>query len=151
MQRRRLFWVLAAAVIAGSAAAAQSLQDGLVRQLRGQGYETFDIGRTLLGRVRIVAEGREQRREIIFNPRTGEILRDYWQLLDGAEADGGGLISSGSGSSGSGSSGSGHDDDDDDDEDDDDENDDDDDGGSGGSGGSGGNGGSGGSGGDDGN
>ena len=50
----------------------------IVAQLQIMGYERFTIGRTLLGRIRIFAElPDDDSREIIVNPRTGEILRDY--------------------------------------------------------------------------
>lgn len=50
----------------------------IVGQLRGQGYDKITVRRTLLGRLRLVAQGAGQRREIIVNPNTGEILRDFW-------------------------------------------------------------------------
>jgi len=44
--------------------------------------------RTLLGRLRIVASDGTRRREIIINPNTGEVLRDYWvELSDDDEDD----------------------------------------------------------------
>jgi hypothetical protein len=50
----------------------------IVAQLRVMGYERFTIRRTLLGRIQIFAELPDaDSREIIVNPRTGEILRDY--------------------------------------------------------------------------
>ncbi len=57
----------------------------IVSQLRVMGYERFTVRRTLLGRIRIVAELPDaDTREIIVNPRTGEILRDY---VDGDGVD----------------------------------------------------------------
>jgi hypothetical protein len=90
---RRMFLALGvSAALSGQMAYAQSFTDSVVDQLRRQGFSSISVGRTLLGRTRIVAEGNGGRREIILNPRTGEILRDFWQ--------------SGSGSSGGGEDGS---------------------------------------------
>jgi hypothetical protein len=57
--------------------AAQGIQDDVVEALVGQGYEIVNVGRTWLGRLRVVAENDEIRREIVINPTTGEVLRDY--------------------------------------------------------------------------
>lgn len=51
--------------------------DAVVEQLHAQGFEVASSGRTFLGRVRIVAYRNELRREIVINPATGEVLRDY--------------------------------------------------------------------------
>lgn len=95
--------------------AAQTAQQQVVRQLRAQGYRNIRVQRTWLGRVRIVADSRLGRREIVLNPSTGAILRDYLDRgSDGRSGSGGG--SSGSGSSGRDGSGGSDDDDDDDDD-----------------------------------
>lgn len=110
-------------------AAAQSVQDQIVTQLRDQGFEEISLNRTWLGRVRVIALRDELRRELVFNPQTGEILRDYSVILSGDDDDDDTKAprlfnpSGGGGSSG----GSGGEDDDDDDDDDDDYDDDDDD------------------------
>lgn len=87
------------------------------------------MSRTLLGRTRFVATSDQYRREIILNPRTGEILRDLWLLLDGEAGGGVRILDQGSGhsSSGSGSGGGSPADDDDDDDDHDGDDDDKDD------------------------
>jgi hypothetical protein len=56
---------------------AEGIQDDVVAALAGQGYEIVNVGRTWLGRLRVVAENGEIRREIVINPTTGEVLRDY--------------------------------------------------------------------------
>jgi len=106
----------------------KDLQVQIVLQLVEQGFYEFEIHRTLLGRVRIVAISKDFWREIVFNPYNGELLRDYFEPLSS-----GGSISikipklfsieddddddrSGS-NSGSGSSNSGSSDDDDEEED----------------------------------
>jgi len=79
MNRRRFFIGLSAALTMGGAALAQPAEDMILAQLRQQGFKKITVGRTLLGRTRFVATGNGQRREIILNPVTGEILRDFWQ------------------------------------------------------------------------
>ena len=128
--------VLAWAAFFACHAGAQTIQDQVVSQLKAQGYDSIRVSRTLLGRTRIIADSDESRREIVVNPRTGEILRDFWKLKEEAKNDnerehrilssgknkkkGGGSGNSGKGSGGrSGNSGpgGGHGDDDDDDRD----------------------------------
>ena len=76
---RRLFLSLGlCAAICGQTAFAKSFADSVVDQLRKQGFNQIRVQRTLLGRTQIVAQGNGGRREIILNPRTGEILRDLW-------------------------------------------------------------------------
>ena len=84
MKRREFLTVLATAAALGSPALAQDYVDRVVRQLRAQGFRSVVQERTLLGRVRILATSRDGRREIILNPRTGEILRDLWLPTAGA-------------------------------------------------------------------
>ena len=119
--RRRPFLLslcvaLCVALSLAGAAMAQSYADDVVQQLSGQGYSNISVETTFLGRVRILAYGAEGRREIILNPRTGEILRDL--LVAAGEAGAKVTIVdhsvSGSGSgSGSGSDDGGNDDGDD--------------------------------------
>lgn len=133
------------AAAAGPLAAQGVTQDQIIDQLRDQGYSEMRISQTFLGRTRIVAVSDEYRREIVFNPATGVIMRDYWVVLgrdddgddsdgrivdpslndddDDDDDDGGSSGSSGSsdddddGDDGGGSSGSSDDSDDDDDDD----------------------------------
>ncbi|MFO6464088.1 hypothetical protein ACK8OR_06835 [Jannaschia sp. KMU-145] len=130
--------LLVGALSFGAAAQAQS-PSGMIGRLQAEGFDRIEVSRTLLGRVRIEARGNGQRREIVFNPRTGEVLRDYARADDDRDDDrrdrgrgrdrddrddddedndddddnGGGSGNSGSGSGNSGSgSGDGGDDDD---------------------------------------
>lgn len=119
MKRRRFLGGLAAAVLASAGAASartngEVVIDRIRAQLRSQGYTRISLERTLLGRVRILAIGPGSRREIIVDPRTGEILRDLWQAMDNTtgQAAGDSLLD------GSTSSDSGDDDGDDDNDDD---------------------------------
>lgn len=58
------------------------VEAGLVASLRAQGYEVLEHGYTWLGRLRIVAQNDTLRRELVVNPGTGEVLRDYAERLD---------------------------------------------------------------------
>jgi len=73
------------AVALPAAASAQSLRDTILSELHQQGYTKITERRTLLGRTRIVAESDEFYREIVFNPSTGTILRDYWRRKSGKD------------------------------------------------------------------
>ena len=92
MASTRLSLSLVAALLTASAVAAQDPAQGLIDQLRAQGYVTIDVSQTLLGRTRIVATGPSGQREIVFNPATGEIVRDLTTATrqDGASPRAGG-------------------------------------------------------------
>ncbi len=119
MNRGKLYILALMASLSALPARAVELVDQILAELRADGYSQFEVSRTLLGRTHISAQSLRYGREIVINPRTGEILRDYRFLLasgDGAEdqllleddASGPGSGGSGSGGSGSGSnSGSG--------------------------------------------
>lgn len=62
-------------------AAAQSVQDQVLTQLAEQGFHDFEVSTTLLGRIRVTSKSDTLKRELVFNPATGEILRDYWTPL----------------------------------------------------------------------
>ncbi|MCC5974613.1 MAG: hypothetical protein JJT81_11230 [Rubellimicrobium sp.] len=75
---------LAAVVLAAFLAlpaAAEPWEDRVADALVQLGYEVTMIHRTLLGRVRIVAVNDTARREIVINPHSGEVLRDFSSLL----------------------------------------------------------------------
>jgi hypothetical protein len=74
--RHILVGVLVTATLAAPVVA-QDIQDDVEAALIAQGYEIVNVGRTWLGRLRLVAENDEIRREIVINPTTGEVLRDY--------------------------------------------------------------------------
>ena len=105
--------LLAVALLAGMAQVglARTLEQQLVSSLLKQGYVVLEQGYTFLGRLRIVAENAEYRREIVVNPGTGEILRDYAVSLQrlssefarvtpAAPASGGSVFGSGAGNRG---------------------------------------------------
>jgi hypothetical protein len=60
---------------------ARTIEEQLLSTLRAQGYEILEQGYTFLGRLRVVAQNGDMRREIVVNPGTGEILRDYAVML----------------------------------------------------------------------
>lgn len=82
----RLFPLIAVLILTAMPVAADGLSDSVLSQLRQQGYNEIEMSRTWLGRTRIVARRDSERREIIINPRTGEILRDFWTDEDESEA-----------------------------------------------------------------
>lgn len=108
-----------------------TVRDRILSELSSDGYREVRISRTWLGRMRFVAQAPDRRREIVVNPSTGAILRDYVFITldeDGKPSGIGGSGSSGGSSESGGNSGSGSGSDDDDDDDhssDDDESDDD--------------------------
>ncbi len=113
MRGRLHILCLAAAVAAGLSAGqalAGTFEDDLVAQLYRQGFSEVEVSRTLLGRIRVVATSATVWREIVVNPRTGEILRDYSEDIESDDVPVPTLLNSGSNSgsnSGKGSSGSG--------------------------------------------
>ena len=79
MMNRRYFMVMfGAAVGAASMSFAETFADQVVRQLVAQGFANIEVEATLLGRLRIKGRNATGLREIILNPKTGEILRDVW-------------------------------------------------------------------------
>ena len=118
---KRRDFVLGVALLALAAPAqANGIVDALVAELRAAGYTRIEVGQTWLGRTRIVAEGARGEREIVVNPRTGEVLRDLRDDDDDDDDDSG----RGRGRGGDDDDG---DDDRDDDRDDDNDNDNDND------------------------
>lgn len=87
-------------------AEAGPVEDSIARQLIEQGFTDIRISRTWLGRSRIVAESPELYREIIVNPATGEILRDFWRQTRGSDQDDRSIFDPGAGDRSGGISGS---------------------------------------------
>lgn len=69
--------VLFLAMLAALPAGAGTLEQELTQQLQSQGYGQVQASRTWLGRLRLQARSGDLMREIVVNPNTGEILRDY--------------------------------------------------------------------------
>ena len=87
MKRRAFLAGLVSGLTLAGPALAGDVIEGIVRQLKKQGFRSVVQERTLLGRVRILAKRKDGSREIIVNPRTGEILRDLWTPLTDASVD----------------------------------------------------------------
>ncbi len=90
---------------------ANTLLQRIEAQLRAQGFTHITAATTFFGSTRIDAASPTQRREIVFNPSTGEIVRDYWSDLSGKSQPGAVTIlnsnpTSGKGDSASAASGS---------------------------------------------
>jgi len=109
MHRRLLLLSLATIGLLATQAMAQSVAEQISRQLRDQGFGQVTISQTWLGRTRIIGKSGDGQREIILNPKTGEILRDLFTTAGGKS---GSPVISGT-RSGSGNSGSSDDDNDD--------------------------------------
>jgi hypothetical protein len=74
--------------LSAAPALAQSVEDQVLTQLQAQGFVEITMNRTLLGRLRVVATNDRYRRELVINPNTGAILRDYWEeTSDDADDD----------------------------------------------------------------
>lgn len=87
MKRRQFMVGVVAGVVFGSPALAQDYVESIIRQLKRQGFRSVVQERTLLGRVRITASRKDGRREIIVNPKSGEILRDLWTPISGGSRE----------------------------------------------------------------
>ena len=72
-------WALALVLATGLALPvwAGTPEEEILASLEAQGYHLVVRDRTWLGRIWMIVESDEVRREIVFNPGTGEILRDY--------------------------------------------------------------------------
>lgn len=75
--------LLISVLACGSAlpAFADAVSDQVVANLKAQGFDVVQMDRTWLGRMWILARNDQVQREVVFNPVTGEILRDYTVLL----------------------------------------------------------------------
>jgi hypothetical protein len=71
----------------GPAAHASAAQERIIAELQEQGFSRIEVSRTLLGRTRIVAEGEGVEREIILNPASGVVLRDFLKRHDDGDVD----------------------------------------------------------------
>jgi hypothetical protein len=76
---RRVFLLAAAGslFLAPPVLAAASPEEEIARSLVGQGFAITSRHRTFLGRVRFTAVKGATQREVVVDPASGEILRDY--------------------------------------------------------------------------
>ena len=83
---RKLILIVGLLFAVPAVAQSKSVQEQIIEQLAQQGFSEIEVARTFLGRVRIQAYSDTLVRELVFNPVTGEILRDYWQDRDAEKA-----------------------------------------------------------------
>lgn len=60
-----------------ASAKADTITDRMIASLEKQGFTVITVSRTWLGRMWLLAKNADSRREVVFDPQTGEILRDY--------------------------------------------------------------------------
>ena len=78
LNRRQLGIGFVASAVLGGRVNAQDYASDVEARLTQEGFRIDSVERTLLGRVRILATKGSDLREVIINPRTGEVLRDLW-------------------------------------------------------------------------
>jgi hypothetical protein len=86
MNRRTLLALVSSAALLAAGPAFADFESQVRKQLKQQGYKQIEVSSTLLGRTRIFATKKDGSREIILNPRTGEILRDMWSANGGDDS-----------------------------------------------------------------
>ena len=74
---KRLILALICAGTMGLPALGQTMDARITTSLEAQGYRIVTMYHTWLGRIYVIAESDAVRREMVFNPVTGEVLRDY--------------------------------------------------------------------------
>lgn len=115
-----MLFVLMLVLAGGMARAAPDYAGRVVRQLADQGYRQIEVRRSLLGKVIVTGSRPGQQREIVIDPRNGELLRDLVRQGAGAPVAAG-TVSDSSGHQGRGRGRGGSNDADDDDNSDDDD------------------------------
>ena len=90
IMRHFLLGALMVGVLATSGRA-ETVDQAIVAELHQQGYTSVKVSKTWLGRIFISANLDGGYREIVINPQTGEILRDYSrgavQMVDDDRSD----------------------------------------------------------------
>jgi hypothetical protein len=74
---KRLILAAVCAIVMGQPVLAQSIDERIASSLQAEGYQIVTMSRTWLGRIYVIAETETVRREMVFSPATGEVLRDY--------------------------------------------------------------------------
>lgn len=59
----------------------------IISQLKSQGYRLVEREKTWLGRIALEFESKTHEREIIVNPNSGAVIRDYKEPLDSDDKD----------------------------------------------------------------
>ena len=78
MTRMTFLTLFLGGLLAALPAFAQGDAEEIARQMAKQGFANISIEETWLGRTRIIGTRSGGSREIVLNPKTGEILRDLW-------------------------------------------------------------------------
>lgn len=81
---------------------ASTAEDEVAARLRRDGYRILMRKRTWLGRIRFKARKGQTVREVVVDPTSGEVLRDYSDKLAGADKESNGGNSSSGGAAGGG-------------------------------------------------
>ncbi len=79
------FWLVLATALP---VFADNITDEIIANLKAQGYHVVQQDRTWLGRMWILARSDTMQREVVFNPGTGEVLRDYVVTLASLQQNG---------------------------------------------------------------
>lgn len=72
---------LAPSVQAQTSPEVPPVEQAFLSGLKAQGFVVVEYGYTWLGRLRFVAVNGKLRRELVVDPATGEVLRDYAELI----------------------------------------------------------------------
>lgn len=87
--------LMLAVLLSGAAVhAAPDYAGQVARQLADQGYRQIEVRRSLLGKMIVTGTRPDQQREIVIDPRNGELLRDLVRRGAGAPANAGPVLSS---------------------------------------------------------
>ncbi len=79
---RREFLLTGSFFLAGSGASfASQSEDDVAHRLAREGFRITERKRTWLGRIKIQAQKGRKLREVVLDPSTGEVLRDYTEDL----------------------------------------------------------------------
>lgn len=104
---RRVFLVSSAgALLLATGASAAPPEEQIARSLRGEGFQITSQRRTFLGRVRFKAVRGNAEREVVVDPASGEILRDYTYTAEASSGEAG--SAGGTASSADGGGGGAH-------------------------------------------
>ncbi len=74
--------IVAVGIVFAASGGKAASRETIIAQLSAQGYREIRVSRTWLGRLRFIATGPSGTREIVLNPSSGDIMRDYAAPLD---------------------------------------------------------------------
>lgn len=79
--------IILAFLFVATAATAQVVEDDLITDLMADGFSLIGREVSIRGRVILEFESEHIEREIILDPKTGQILRDYYEPRDDTDDD----------------------------------------------------------------